>query len=209
MAEPFIINVPQLFQQTFGSLPLVVKDASTVREEDNNYSVNDQKIKAEQEFTQKGSLVKEMYRNVQVLLPIRFYNNDQLLIHLPYCTITECGSEKGIVRTALPEQIGTVKEQFNIDDYKFSVSGFLISTERIFPEAEIDLLRQLYETGVAITMDNALSNIFLSNNRLKPDEQRRVVVTGFKIIGPSAGREHVIAFTMQIEADTVFTLELE
>lgn len=177
--------------------------------QNSNYQVNGTAASAaEKEFTAKGSLVKERLLGVQVLLPIRFFDGNNLLAHLPHAVIT-VSSDKDIVETSLPEQLGSVKEQWSINDYVFNVKGFLIADDRRFAEEKLQQLRQLYELQKAITMDNALSNIFLENQELSADEQRRVVIYDLKLDEVTGGREHIRPFTMLIKSDTVFTLELE
>lgn len=207
MNNALVIDIVELFQKTFNSKPYLVKEV-IAEQEINGYRLRESISKVEQEFTAKGSLIKEQFRGVEVMLPIRFYDGPVLITYLPFCVISVRGG-KTIVETALAEQIGTVKEQFNTDDYEFNIKGFLISEDRKFPEAEIDNLRTLFETQKAVTIDNALSNIYLSNPKLKPDEQRRVVIYNFDLQEVQGGREHVRPFSMMVKSDTVFTLELE
>ena len=58
-------------------------------------------------------------------------------------------------------------------------------------------------------LDNALTNIFLTDKSLQLDEQRRVVIEGIELPDVQGGRERVRPFTMQLESDSVFTLELD
>lgn len=202
-----VIDIMDLFQKTFGSKPYIVNSVPA-QTENNDYKLATQASNGEKEFTAKGSLIKEQYKGIEIMLPIRFFDGPALLQYLPYCVLRISG-KKTIVETPLSERIGSVKEQFNIDDYSIDVKGFLINEERKFPEAEIDTLRTLYETKKAVTIDNAMTNIFLTNPQLKPDEQRRVVVYGFDMPEQQGGRDHIRPFTMSLKSDTVFTLELE
>lgn len=208
MSNPVIIDIINLFQKQFGVKPYVVEGISDNIEDSNNFHLSESTSIKEKEFTSKGSLLKEQYNGIEIMLPIRIFDGQTLLMYMPYCVIAISGG-KTIIRTQVSERQGSVKEQFNTDDYKITIKGFLIGSDRKFPEDELYKLRTLYETKKAVTIDNALTNIFLSNPQLPYDEQRRVVVTGFDIPDVSGGREHVRPFTMSLESDTVFTLELE
>ncbi|RXK57571.1 hypothetical protein ESA94_20445 [Lacibacter luteus] len=201
-----VVDIAELYKQRFGKKPVVPEVVYGA--ETNAYQVTPQLIQAEQEFTQRGSLVKERYRGVEIMLPLRFYDGSELLMYMPYAVIS-MNNSKTIVETSLPERVGTVKEQWSIGDYEINIKGFLISENRLFPEEEISQLRELYEAQKAVTLDNALSNIFLSNKNLEPSEQRRVVIYRLNIDEVQGGREHVRPFTMQLKSDTVFTLELK
>lgn len=204
-----IIDIADLFASTFGRKPYVVPGIQQNNTtESDPYKIATTRTRAEQEFTAKGSILKEQFRGVEVMLPIRFFDNGSLLMGIPYCVISVGGS-KNIIETELSERIGSVKEQFNISDYVFNIKGFLISEDRKFPEVEIETLRALNETSRAVTMDNALSNIFLSFPGLRLHEQRRVVIYNFQLVEVQGGREHVRPFTMMAKSDTVFTLELQ
>lgn len=209
MPTPSItIDIVELFHKQFGSKPYLVPGISDTN---TNTDTNDYRITEsnnEKEFTQKGSLLKEQYNNVEILLPVRFYDGQNLIAYMPYVVVKISGN-KNIVRTQLAERMGSVKEMFNDDDYKIEIKGFLIGKDRKWPEDEIYTLRKLMQTKHAITIENALTNIFLSNNKLRSDEQRRVVITGFDLPDVSGGKEHVRPFSMSLESDTVFTLELE
>lgn len=208
MNTALIIDISELFQKTFGKKPYVVGALTNTAGEDNPFLVAGTTTRTEKEFTAKGSLIKEQYKGIEIMLPIRIYDGPALLQFLPYSVIRISG-KKTIVETPLSERIGSVKEQFNIDDYSIDVKGFLIGEDRKFPENEIEIMRKLYETKKAVTIDNALTNIFLTNPALKPDEQRRVVVYSFEMPDQQGGREHIRPFTMSLKSDTVFTLELE
>jgi hypothetical protein len=205
-----VIDIVELFQKTFGSKPYVVPDVSITHADSSGpgYRVTESANKAEKEFTNKGSLIKEQYRGVEIMLPIKFFDGKELLMYLPYCVIGLEGS-KTIIETPLAERVGSVKEQFNIDDYVFNVKGFLIGEDRKFPEEQLDKLRELFETKKAVRIDNALTNIFLSNKNLEGLEQSRVVLYRFSLQEVQGGREHVRPFVMMFKSDTVFTLELE
>ncbi|MGQ0739142.1 MAG: DUF6046 domain-containing protein [Bacteroidota bacterium] len=201
-----VIDVLELFQQTFGKRPHVTLN-NPANEEGTPYQLGITANRAETEQTTKGSLIKERYKGVEIFLPVRLYDGD-VLTYLPYCVIKVSG-KKTIVETPLSERTGSVKEQFNIDDYSIDIKGFMIGEDRKFPETDIEKLRTLYETKRAVRIENALTNIFLNNPGASSLEQCRVVVYSFDMPEQQGGREHIRPFTMSLKSDTVFTLELD
>ena len=197
-------KLQELFQKTFGSQPYQVPPSGK------GEAVEPFQIQASSQqnrFTAKGSVLSETLKGVEVWLPVKFYEGSSLLMSLPY-TVVKISGKKTIIETAVAERRGTVKEQFNIDDYSISVKGFLIGEDRQWPEGQMEQLRSLYEKGSAVTMDNALTNIFLTDPTLSNDEQRRVVIKDLDFAEVTGGRIHVRPFSMSIVSDSVFTLEI-
>lgn len=202
-----IIDLSKLFQGTFGAKPYVIPGMSDNTESTTpGFQVG--VSSSSQLVTPSGSLLQEKVKGIDILLPVKFYDQDTLLMSMPYC-VCRVSSKKSIVKTSLPERIGTVKEQYSIDDYSITVKGFIIGDNKTFPEKDLQTLKQLYETKTAVTMENALTNIFLTNPELPRYEQRRVVILDLDLPEVSGGRENVRPFSMMIESDTVFILELE
>src|SRR5665213_2627555 len=208
-----IIDLAKLFERTFGGKPYVVgKDGQLSTDPGQPYRVTQPQgvDYYGQLVTTRGSKLAEMYKGVQIWLPTRLYVGSQPVSYLPYSVIKISG-KKTIIRTPLPERIGTVKEQYNIDDYRISIKGFLIGDTigaAGFPEDDLYNLKQLYEAQTAVTIDNALTNIFLANKALNSFEQRRVVITSLELPEVQGGRKNVRPFVLEMESDSVFTLEL-
>jgi hypothetical protein len=201
-----IIDIAKLFEKTFGSKPYHVPELTTQEPSQEPYNLG-QKAQGIQ-FTAKGSLLSEQLKGVEILLPVRFYEGSSLLMFLPY-TVVKIAGKKTIVETPLSERKGTVKEHFSLDDYSISVKGFLIGDNRSFPEQQLEQLKKLYETQQAVTLDNALTNIYLTDADLSQDEQRRVVIYDLDIAEVQGGRVHVRPFSMNLKSDSVFILERE
>jgi hypothetical protein len=200
-----IFQLEKLYEKTFGSKPFHVPPASNSADAVEPFLL--QQMSPSSKYSPKGSILSETLQGVEVWLPVRFFDGSALLMYLPY-TVVKITGKKTIIETAVAERRGTVKEQFNIDDYSISVKGFLIGEDRQWPEAQLEQLRSLYEKGSAVTMDNALTNIFLTDPSLSNDEQRRVVIKDLDIAEVTGGRIHVRPFSFNISSDCVFTLEL-
>lgn len=202
-----IINLIDLYQKTFGDKPYHVPELSTESTiNEKQYILNSTSISSE--FTAKGGLIKEKYRDVDIALPVRLYQGPELLMYLPY-VVVKVSNKKTIIKTPMNERIGTVKEQYGIEDWSIGVRGFVISEDGSFPESDLERLNTLYKTQTAVRLENALTNIFLTDPALGQDEQRRVVIEDLDIQDVQGGRLNVRPFSMNLSSDTIFTLEYE
>lgn len=201
---PEIINIEKLFENTFGNKPYKVPELTKMAELD---PYKDIATKADEQFSNKGSLVAEQYRGVEIFLPVSLFIGSEKF-YLPYCVV-KMGFKSNYIKTPLNERKGTVKEQFAQDDDSITIKGFVISDDKKFPEKELERLDELRKSKAAITLDNALTNIFLTDNSLPGDEQRRVVIDALDIMDVQGGRINVRPFTMQLSSDSIFILELQ
>lgn len=207
-APGVIIDLGKLFANTFGGKPYHIQEQSEKPTEGTPYQISG--ASAEQLVTSNGSLIKEKVNGVDIWFPVRFYNaGDNIPIaYLPYSVVRITG-KKNIVKTPVMYRKGTVKEQYNIEDYSISIKGFLIGENGQFPEADIDSLKDLFELKRSVQIDNAITNIFLNDPGLSRYEQQRVVIESLDFPEVEGGRINVKPFTMQLESDFVFTLELK
>ena len=171
------------------------------------YRIDGKNTNASDELRSNTGLLKRQYNDKEIWLPVKFtelgasFEKGELL--LPYSVISISG-KKTIVKTPLAERKGTVKELYNVDDYDISIKGFLIDeANRLWPESQIDDLKRIYENQLAVVLDNALTNIFLK------DQGQRVVIETLDFPPVEGGRIHIRPFSMKLESDSVFTLELK
>lgn len=203
-----IIDISRLFQRTFGNRPYVIgSDGQITHDPGPGYRIPAAGSVAEQQFTATGSLLREEYLGRSILLPVSFYDESGLLLKLPY-SVVSVSSQKTLIQTPLAQRRGTVKELYAIDDYVINIKGFVISEDRRFPEAELQQLRSLYEMNKAVMIENALTNIFLTDADL-PESNRRVAIKNLDLPEVMGGREHARPFSMQVLSDTVFVLEVD
>ncbi|MFT3750968.1 MAG: DUF6046 domain-containing protein [Agriterribacter sp.] len=203
-----IIDLGKLFANTFGGKPYHIQEESKRVTEGTPYRISG--TNAEQLVTGNGSLIKEQVKGVDIWFPVRFYNpgDSTPIEYLPY-TVVRVTGKKTIVKTPVMYRKGTVKEQYNIDDYSISIKGFLIGENGEFPEQDMDSLKDLFELKRGIQIDNAITNIFLSDPGLSRFEQNRVVIESLDFPEVEGGRINVKPFNMQLVSDFVFTLELK
>ena len=171
------------------------------------YRIDGKNTNASDELRSNTGLLKRQYNDKEIWLPVKFTDLDASFkkgeLLLPYSVISISG-KKTIVKTPLAERKGTVKELYNVDDYDISIKGFLIDeANRLWPESQIDDLKRIYENQLAVGLDNALTNIFLK------DQGQRVVIETLDFPPVEGGRIHIRPFSMKLESDSVFTLELK
>jgi hypothetical protein len=181
-----VYDLENIYRQTFGGKPYRVSESN-------------------QDSSQLSDLTTQ-YQGKEIWLPIRFveldkevFGTDSILI--PYAVIKLDG-KKSFAKTSLPERTGTVKEQYNIEDWSIDINGFLIDErQRIWPDEEIKVLKKLYDTASAFRLENALSNILLG-------DITRVVIESLTFPEVVGGRRHIRPFSMKLESDSIFELEI-
>jgi hypothetical protein len=151
----------------------------------------------------------ELIGGREVFLPVKFLASQRHIITIRCCTI-RVSNKKTVIRTAVSEHKGTVKEQFNIGDYVFTIKGVLIGEEKIsesetirkFPSDKIDALKFLYETTERIDLENALAELFLF-------ESTRVAITDIEFPDVQGGSKFHRPFVMTCESDFVDNLTVQ
>lgn len=191
-----IVNVKDIYNSYFQS-PYMVNESrqAAVLEE---YSKL--KSKPTSDKTVKGIELSKLVGGVEVFLPVQFWKSQQLFLEIHCCSI-RITSKKTIVRTAVSERIGTIKEQFNVGDYLFSLKGVLIGDDRTFPDKKLLQLKELYETTETVELYNAMSELFMSGSR-------RIAIESLEFPEVQGGSKHHRPFTLTCESDFVDNLIL-
>lgn len=156
--------------------------------------------KTETDFsgTRFDAAYREQYRGVEVFLPVRLTNGDYEVC-IPCATLRVTG-QKTVIRTAVAERIGTVKEVFNIGDYKFDIKGVLIAENaNAYPDDEVYRLRMLFESATPVRLINAVSDLFMDNSR-------NVCITDIDFPDAPAQELRCRPFTLSCESDSVTNL---
>ena len=196
-----------LYQRYFGKKPVI---SGNMNNGSNYTKPFDTPSKSNQieTISKKGSLLlaQDNY-NTDIWLPITLYelpNNigSSGVVHLLYGTVKISG-DADIIKTPLIERRGSAKELYSIGDYQIELKGFFIDKEnRTFPEDDIIGLKQIFELGQAFSISNAIINCFLQSSD-------KVVMKSFDLPEVSGGRKHVKPYSIKLESDSVFTLEVE
>ncbi|BAV09397.1 hypothetical protein SAMN05421788_101833 [Filimonas lacunae] len=197
-----IYDLEKLYKQTFGTKPEIVKRWTPDITNESQLWLNEMNQKPARDAS--GAELRLQYEGVEIWLPTKFWSlpsdmGDKGTLLLPY-TVVKIKCKKTIVKTPLAERRGTIKEQYSTEDYAISLKGFVIDKKRVWPYNELTELKRLFELNRAVNMSNALTNIFIGDND-------RVVIESFELPEVQGGRNHVRPFTMELESDTVFTLE--
>lgn len=213
-----IIDIEELYHRVFGVKPSY--HVGIPKEEDEEYNQYKQyrKLVPYRKLSNMRNIgsapieTKDAF-GVDIWLPIEFYNlpngigeNNRLKLH--YATIKITGSAT-IIRTPLVERKGTVKELYNIEDYKISIRGFFIDKQyRSLPFEDLMSLKMLHETGQSFSIWNALTDIYLRDSSNPAFEQQQVIITSFELPESVGGKKSMYPFSMELESDNVFTLEI-
>ncbi len=154
------------------------------------------------DYSQKGIAFNKLDSfGYPIWFPVEFWKSNQLVIEIQACTVA-VNLSKQIIRTAVSERKGVVIEQFNTDNYKFSIRGFLINKMRLVPEAEITALKLLHETTDPVSLHGAYPEIFL-------DESCRVVITSVDFPEVQGKQPWIRPFSLQCESDFIQDLIIQ
>lgn len=118
-----------------------------------------------------------------------------LVFEIEACTVA-VNLSKTIIRTAVSERKGTVKECFAIDDYRFTIKGFLIGKNRLFPEDQIQNLKDCFETTEDVELRGGYPEIFL-------DESCRVAISTLDFPEVQGKAVWIRPFSMTLETDYI------
>jgi hypothetical protein len=136
----------------------------------------------------------------EMFLPIWLIKPDQSEILLQN-TVSSFNNRKNIVETPLVNGLGTVKEQISITDWDINVKGLIVSTDRDYPDREVQELKQLYDMEVTLGIRNARSSIVLEN-------QEQVIIKSL-VFPEIKGMMHIQAFEMELVSDIPFKLTID
>lgn len=136
-----------------------------------------------------------------IWFPIELWKANQQLLEIDACTVG-VNLSKTIIRTAVSERHGTVKECFSIDDYKFNVKGFLIGKNRRVPEDQILKLKEWFETTEPIELHGSFIELFMN------DSSCRVAVASLDFPEVQGKAPWIRPFSMSIETDFINDLKL-
>lgn len=121
---------------------------------------------------------------------------------LPY-PIISIESRKTIIETHLTERRGTVKELINTQDYLITIKGFIISQTHDYPEEGVTELRALYEHNTPLSIQCALTDIFL----LRPDRSGSDLVVISELNLPMLrGVKNICPYELKLISDEPFNL---
>ena len=121
---------------------------------------------------------------------------------LPY-PVLSFSLNKRFIETELTERRGTVKELINTGDYRISIKGFLIGKGNDFPEDDFTTLTRIVELGVAVKINNPITDIILLRpGRAGSDE---VVISSLRF-PPVIGVQNVRAYELELMSDEPFNL---
>lgn len=123
--------------------------------------------------------------------------------NLPY-PVVSISTRKTIVETKLTERRGTVKELINTQDFEIVVKGLLIAPGNEFPENDMKTLRDIYELNMAISIQSALTDIFL----IRPDRtgSDQVVIRDLRF-QPIKGIKNIRPYELTLLSDEAFNLQ--
>lgn len=194
-----IIDLQLLYNRTFGNSPyFVTNDENKPLTQDPGYSitVENPRPKGSIDYSSKNiAFNKKGLYGQDIWFPIELWKSGKKIIEIEACTVG-VNLVKEIIRTQVSERKGRVKECFSIDDYRFAIKGFLIGKNRMFPENQIQQLKDWFETTEPIELHGGYPEIFL-------DESCRVAIGALDFPEVQGKAPWIRPFTMTLETDYI------
>jgi len=123
-------------------------------------------------------------------------------IELPY-PVLRISNKKRIVETSLVNREGSVKELISNEDWEIEVRGLMVEKNGFIPETAITQLRDWYKQGVALSFENAMTDILLCDK----DRQGSNLVVIYDLEFPEVrGIIHVRPYFLKLKTDAPFEL---
>ncbi|MCT3661044.1 hypothetical protein HZR00_00755 [Elizabethkingia anophelis] len=203
-----IFDLNNLYKEYFGKSPFYVGAQGEVTQNINSLNIPKNETprgmihysKKNIQFNKIGDYGQDIWFPIE-LRGQKGTGDDVEIINISInaCTIA-VNMAKTIIRTPLSEREGTVKEIFNVDDYKFTVRGFLIGKNRRVPEGSIQLLNDLFLSTRPVTMYGGYPEIFL-------DKTCQVIISALEYPEVQGTQHWIRPFIMTIESDFIDDLE--
>jgi hypothetical protein len=124
---------------------------------------------------------------------------EPLELEIDICTIS-VNLVSTIVSTPVVERKGTVNEIVNIDDYKFTIRGFLVGKNRKVPEDDILKLVAIKESTQEKTMHGGYPELFL-------DETCKIVISELEFPEVQGQNHWIRPFNLTCKSDFITDLD--
>lgn len=190
-----VFDLQNLYKSYFSRAPFNLPgsegDTGNIRISPNTNRRDIHKSRKDIPFNKEGAYGKDIW------FPVEFRINGDIggSLTIDACTIA-VNLSKTIVKTAVSERKGTVKEMFNIDDYKFTIRGFLIDKSRQVPEDDIEKLKAIFETDLPVTLHGGYPEMFL-------DKSCRVAITSLEFLETQGKTHWIRPFNLTCESDFI------
>lgn len=199
MSTNTVIDLYKLYKVQFGNSPYFVSnDEKKPMTQEPGYAITAQnpRPKGSIDYSSKNIAFNKIGSYGQdIWFPVELWKSGRKIIEIEACTVG-VNLVKEIIRTPVSERKGKVKECFAIDDYRFTIKGFLIGKNRIVPENQILLLKDWFETTEPIELHGGYPEIFL-------DESCRVAIGSLDFPEVQGKAPWIRPFTMILETDYI------
>ncbi|RQO37950.1 hypothetical protein DBR39_13770 [Chryseobacterium sp. KBW03] len=206
-----VINLGKLYGEVFGRGSYYVPEANPLSENivfsgipENEHPKGS--IHISQKSTKGQSFNKIGVYGQDIWFPIELKGSKleagtvvPINLSIDICTVS-VNLVSTIVNTPVVERKGTVNEIVNIDDYKFTIRGFLIGKNRNVPEQEILDLISLKESTQEKTLHGGYPELFL-------DESCRIVISDLEFPEVQGQNHWIKPFSMTCKSDFIGDLE--
>jgi hypothetical protein len=193
-----IVNDIQNIYKTYFNKPYSVsKENNTAGNEVASYRLPEG---CESQFFNNKQGFYDRYLGRDVFLPVTLSTVEKE-IYIP-CVTINATRKNTIIRTAVAEREGTVKEQFSTGDWVFNLKGVLIGEDGAFPQEDIEILVELSKNKQPLELKCGYTDLFF------PGESK-VVIESIEFPETQGKSMRHRPFTMTLESDFIDTLIYE
>ena len=153
-------------------------------------------------FNKSGAYGQDIWFPIELRGSKKVGNSwEKINLEIEACTIS-VNMVNTIISTPVVERKGTVNEIVNLDDYKFTIRGFLIGKNRKVPEDDILNLIALRESTYEKTLHGGYPELFL-------DETCRIVISELEFPEVQGQKHWIRPFTLTCKSDFITDLEFK
>lgn len=203
-----VVDLVKLYKTYFANSPYFITDKDSLQPttEETGYSITTENTRPKGSidyssknipFNKIGAYGQAIWFPVTLKTTTIDNNGNAVFVEIEIeaCTVG-VNLMKEIVRTPVSERKGKVKECFAIDDYKFTIKGFLIGKNKMVPEDQITTLKQVFESTYPVELNGGYPEIFLDNSC-------RVVIGSLDFPEVQGKAVWIRPFSMTLETDYI------
>ncbi|PXY44527.1 DUF6046 domain-containing protein [Flavobacterium hydrophilum] len=198
-----VVDLVKLYKTYFANNPYFITDKDSMQPttEEIGYSITSENTrpKGSIDYSSKNIPFNKIGAYGQsIWFPVKLRAVEGSLfteIEIEACTVG-VNLMKDIIRTPVSERKGKVKECFAIDDYRFTIKGFLIGKNQLVPEDQINKLKKIFESPGEIELKGGYPEIFL-------EDSCRVAISSLDFPEVQGKAVWIRPFSMILETDYI------
>lgn len=189
------IDIQNIYRQYFAK-PYVAAKQTDNKADSASYRI---KVGKDTNMSGDGFWFADRYNGIDVMMPVTLYSGKTELF-IP-CSTISCTRRNTIIRTAVAEREGTVKEQFAAGDWIITLKGVLGVGASSFPKDDTETLIEMSKNIEPLELWCGLTDLFMPGNN-------KVIVESLDFPELQGSNIRHRPFSMTMESDYIDNLEV-